>query len=73
MYGNRVHQSVKDAGDKETGISIHYVNEHYDKGSIIFQAKTIVGEREDIIQIAKKVQQLEYKHYPIVIEYLLFP
>jgi phosphoribosylglycinamide formyltransferase-1 len=68
-----VHQSVKDAGDKETGISIHYVNEHYDEGSIIFQAKAKVGEEDSIQHIANKVQQLEYKHYPEVIENLLFP
>ena len=73
MYGDWVHQSVKDAGDKETGISIHYVNEHYDEGSIIFQAKTKVGEEDSIQHIANKVQQLEYKHYPEVIENLLFP
>ena len=73
MYGDRVHQSVKDAGDKETGISIHYVNEHYDEGSIIFQAKTKIGEEDNIQHIANKVHQLEYKHYPEVIENLLFP
>ena len=73
MYGDWVHQSVKDAGDKETGISIHYVNEHYDEGSIIFQAKTKVGEEDSIQHIANKVNQLEYKHYPEVIENLLFP
>ena len=73
MYGDRVHQSVKEAGDKETGISIHYVNEHYDEGSIIFQAKTKIGEEDNIQYIANKVQQLEYKHYPEVIENLLFP
>ncbi len=73
MYGDRVHQSVKYAGDKETGISIHFVNEHYDKGSIIFQAKTKIGEEDNIQHIANKVQQLEYKHYPEVIENLLFP
>ena len=73
MYGMFVHQAVIDSQETESGISIHYVNEHYDKGPIIFQAKTIVGEGEDIIQIAKKVQRLEYKHYPEVIENLLFP
>ena len=73
MYGDRVHQSVKDAGDRETGISIHYVNEHYDEGSIIFQARVKVGEQDRIQQIANKVHQLEYKHYPEVIENLLFP
>ena len=73
MYGNYVHQSVKEAGDKETGISIHYVNEHYDEGSIIFQAKVEVQEEDSINEIADKVHRLEYKYYPEVIEKLLFP
>jgi phosphoribosylglycinamide formyltransferase-1 len=71
MYGDKVHQSVKDSGDKETGISIHYVNENYDEGSIIFQAKVGVGEQDSIREIADKVHQLEYKHYPEVIQKLL--
>ena len=62
MYGNYVHQSVKEAGDKETGISIHYVNEHYDEGSIIFQAKVEVQEEDSINEIADKVHRLEYKY-----------
>lgn len=72
MYGDRVHQSVKDSGDKETGISIHYINENYDEGSIIFQAKVKVRKGDTLKQIANKVRQLEYKHYPEVIENLLF-
>ena len=73
MYGDRVHQSVKKARDKETGISIHYVNEHYDDGSIIFQAKVRVLEQDSIRKIAQKVHRLEYKHYPEIIQKLLFP
>ena len=73
MYGDRVHQSVKKAGDKETGISIHYVNEHYDEGSIIFQAKIRVLEHDSIREIAHKVHRLEYKYYPEIIQKLLFP
>ena len=73
MYGDRVHQSVKKAGDKETGISIHYVNEHYDEGSIIFQAKVRVLEQDSIRMIAHKVHRLEYKYYPEIIQKLLFP
>ena len=73
MYGDRVHQSVKDAGDKATGISIHYVNENYDEGSIIFQAKVEVAEEDSISQIAYKVHQLEYKYFPEVIQKILFP
>ena len=73
MYGDRVHQSVKKARDKETGISIHYVNEHYDEGSIIFQAKVRVLEEDSIRKIARKVHRLEYKYYPEIIQKLLFP
>ena len=73
MYGDRVHQSVKKARDKETGISIHYVNEHYDEGSIIFQAKVRVLEHDSIRKIAHKVHRLEYKYYPEIIQKLLFP
>lgn len=73
MYGDRVHQSVKEAGDKATGISIHYVNENYDEGSIIFQAKVEVAEEDSISQIAYKVHQLEYKYFPEVIQKILFP
>ena len=72
MYGDRVHQSVKDAGDHETGISIHYVNENYDEGSIIFQSKVEVGDQDSFEDIAKRVHQLEYKHYPEVIQKILF-
>ncbi len=73
MYGDRVHKSVKKARDKETGISIHYVNEHYDDGSIIFQAKVRVLEQDSIRKIAQNVHRLEYKYYPEIIQKLLFP
>mgnify|MGYP002629364518 FL=1 len=72
MYGERVHQSVKDDGDTKTGISIHFVNEHYDEGAIIFQAQVSVDEKDSVQDIADKVHQLEYKHYPEVIQNLLF-
>lgn len=73
MYGDRVHRAVKEAGDRETGITIHYVNEHYDQGSIIFQSKTTIEGNESIQEIADKVHQLEYTHYPAVIKKILFP
>jgi phosphoribosylglycinamide formyltransferase-1 len=73
MYGDRVHQLVKEARDQETGITIHFVNDHYDQGSIIFQAKVKIGEKDSIDEIANKVHQLEYKFYPEVIQNLLFP
>ncbi|WP_108245726.1 phosphoribosylglycinamide formyltransferase [Muricauda brasiliensis] len=71
MYGDRVHQAVKENKESETGITIHYVNENYDEGAIIFQAKTVVVPSDDANSIAQKVHQLEYEHFPKVIEKLL--
>jgi phosphoribosylglycinamide formyltransferase-1 len=71
MYGIHVHKAVRASGDKESGISIHYVNEHYDEGDIIFQQKTPILAEDSAEQIAHKVQQLEYEHFPKVIEQLL--
>lgn len=71
MYGAKVHQAVKENAETETGITIHYVNEHYDEGAIIFQAKTPVESSDDADTIAEKVHQLEYEHFPKVIEKLL--
>lgn len=68
MYGSRVHEAVKAANDKETGITIHLVNEHYDEGRVLFQAKTKIAPSDSVDQIANKVHQLEYAHYPRVIE-----
>ncbi len=71
MYGMKVHQAVVDSGEKETGISIHYVNAHYDKGDIIFQAKTTIDNEDTPIQIAEKIHVLEQIHLPRVVEDLL--
>ena len=71
MYGDRVHQSVLDSGDMETGITIHYVNENYDEGSIIFQRAVEVSKADTVESIANKVHQLEYMHYPVVVHQLL--
>lgn len=68
MYGDKVHEAVKSAGELETGISIHYVNSKYDEGEIIFQAKCPVSEEDTAQSVANKVHQLEYQHYPQVIE-----
>jgi len=70
MYGDYVHQAVKAAGDKESGISIHYVNENYDEGNIIFQAKCVVEPDDTSEMIAEKVHRLEYEHFPKAIETL---
>jgi phosphoribosylglycinamide formyltransferase-1 len=68
MYGDKVHQAVIEKGDKQSGISIHYVNENYDEGAIIFQAKCEVNENDTPESLAKKIHELEYKHFPKVIE-----
>lgn len=68
MYGSKVHQAVKDAHEKETGITIHLVDEHYDEGAILFQAKTSVNINDSAEQIAAKVHELEYAHFPVVVE-----
>ncbi|MFM7858971.1 MAG: phosphoribosylglycinamide formyltransferase [Flammeovirgaceae bacterium] len=68
MYGRRVHEAVKAAGETETGITIHEVNEHYDEGKIIFQAKSPVQPTDTSEQIADKVRQLEHAHFAREIE-----
>ena len=64
MYGMHVHQAVKNNCDKETGITIHYVNEHYDKGAIIFQIKTKLEISDSPEDIAQKIHTLEYEYFP---------
>ncbi|WP_339758148.1 phosphoribosylglycinamide formyltransferase [Algoriphagus aquimarinus] len=71
MYGSFVHEAVKAAGDTETGITIHLVNENYDEGRIVFQASTPVTSEDTPDSIADKVHALEHKHFPEVIEGLL--
>ncbi len=71
MYGTRVHQAVIENNEPETGISIHYVNENYDEGAIIFQ-KTVKVSKEDTHEtIAKKVHKLEHEWFPKIIEEVL--
>lgn len=71
MYGGRVHRAVKEAGETESGITIHYVNEEYDDGDIVFQAKCEVTPEDTPETIQKKVQILEHRHYPDIIDRLL--
>lgn len=71
MYGINVHQAVKDNNEIETGITIHYVNSNYDEGAIIKQVKTVVLANDTPEDIAHKVHELEYSHFPKVIEELL--
>ncbi|NQX99995.1 MAG: phosphoribosylglycinamide formyltransferase [Flavobacteriaceae bacterium] len=67
MYGMHIHRAVKENKETETGITIHFVNENYDEGTIIFQATTSVDSSDSPEDIAKKVHQLEYMHFPKVI------
>jgi len=71
MYGMNVHNAVHKAGENETGITIHYVNERYDDGAILFQAACKVEKTDTAQQIAEKVLALEHQHLPSVIEQLL--
>ena len=71
MYGMHVHEAVVKAGEKESGITIHYVNECYDEGAIIFQASCPVSPSDSPEEVARKVHALEYAHYPEVIEEVL--
>ena len=71
MYGNLVHEAVLKSRDKVSGITIHYVNEKYDAGNIIFQATCDCAPDDSAETLAKKVHELEYEHYPRVIEEIL--
>ncbi|MCH2194183.1 phosphoribosylglycinamide formyltransferase [Kordia sp.] len=71
MYGAHVHTAVVANKEKESGITIHFVNENYDEGAIIFQAKTVVTENDTPETLAQKIHQLEYKHFPEVIAQVL--
>ena len=71
MYGSRVHQAVLEAGETESGITIHFINERYDEGAIILQARCPVMPNDTPDTLANRVHQLEYEHFPRVIEKLL--
>lgn len=68
MYGIHVHNAVIEAGDKESGITIHYVNENYDEGAIIFQATVKLDKEETADTLAEKIHILEYQYFPEIIE-----
>ena len=71
MYGDRVHQAVLDAKESESGITIHYVNQYFDAGEIIYQASFKISSKDDLEMIKLKGQHLEHKYFPKVIEGLL--
>ncbi len=68
MYGSFVHEAVVAAKEKESGITIHYVNEHYDEGNIIFQASCEVLESDSPDDVAAKIHELEHHHFPRIID-----
>ncbi|GEP49881.1 phosphoribosylglycinamide formyltransferase [Flavobacterium noncentrifugens] len=71
MYGMNVHKSILENKETETGISIHYVDEHYDNGDMIFQKTVSIGNCTTPEEIAQKVHELEHEHFPKIIEQLL--
>lgn len=71
MYGSNIHKAVLENNEAETGISIHYVNEHYDEGGLIFQEKVRIENCTTAEEIAQKIHELEQRHFPQVIEGLL--
>ncbi len=71
MYGMKVHEAVCNAGETETGITIHHVNEHYDKGDIVQQIKTSINPTDSPALVAEKIHKLEMEYFPKVIEELI--
>ena len=71
MYGMHVHEAVKEAKEKESGITIHYVNERYDEGQVIHQVKCEISSEDSPEDIAQKIHQLEQEYFPKVIEKLI--
>jgi len=71
MYGMHIHRAIVNNKEKETGISIHYVNEHYDEGGIIFQKNVALTEEDTPETVAEKIHELEQKYFPEIIEAVL--
>jgi len=71
MYGSHVHNAVIEAKETKSGITIHYVNEHYDEGAYIFQAECALSASDNADDLANKIHLLEFEHFPKIIEQLL--
>ncbi len=71
MYGMNVHRAVTENNESETGITIHYIDEHYDEGDIIFQQSVALRGNESVEEVAALVQQSEHQHYPRIIEEII--
>lgn len=68
MYGDNVHKKVVEMKDAQSGITIHYVNEKYDEGKIIFQESCPISAKDTYNDVAQKIHKLEYAHFPRIIE-----
>ena len=71
MYGMNVHRAVVENEEEETGITIHYVTEEYDEGEVVFQDSVEIDPDDTAEEVAGKVQELEHRHFPSVIEWVL--
>lgn len=71
MYGNNVHKAVLENKEKISGITIHYINENYDQGDIIFQKECAVSEKDNINDLANRIHKLEFEFLPIIIDEIL--
>ncbi|MDQ3111965.1 MAG: phosphoribosylglycinamide formyltransferase [Bacteroidota bacterium] len=71
MYGKKVHEAVLAAGEKESGITVHFVNEHFDEGEHIAQFSCVVNADDTVESLAARIQSLEHKHFAEVVEKLL--
>ena len=72
MYGEKVHETVLANKEEQSGITIHYVNEAYDEGKIILQARCEIDPTDTVDSLAEKIHKLEYAYFPIAIEQLLW-
>lgn len=71
MYGMHVHRAVHEAKDERSGTTIHWVNDAYDEGDILFQGEVVLQPEDNADDIAAKVLELEHRHYPLVLEGLI--
>ena len=71
MYGMHIHKAIVANKENETGITIHFVNENYDEGNIIFQQNVVLAGDETAEEVANKIHDLEQKYFPTVIEEIL--
>ena len=71
MYGDKVHKSILENAEEESGVTIHFVNECFDEGEIIHQSRFRIEKGDDLEMIKFKGQQLEHLHYPKIIEQLI--